>query len=183
MDNEMRELEQFEQQYAAAKEHKRKRKRTALICICVFTVVVTALGIFFFRQIPWSAEDLDVEAIVEDGIVWVYANRAQSGGKNFGCIGKSTLAGLDAKREIYYTDYENRIEYTDYHIRFENSRWGLLFHPVRRGVQKLYIDGREAGAVDKGGKTDRMAIRHSRLIYDNPDGTYVILWECEDIVK
>ena len=94
----------------------------------------------------------------------------------------SSFADMRTEREIYYTDYENGIEYTDYHIHFEDSRWGLLFHPVRRGVRKLYTDGSMVGEKMRaviGGMVDR----RSRLIYDNPDGTYVVLWECEEVSK
>lgn len=187
--NDTEELKRFEQQYAAAKERKRKRIKKALIFICIFAVVMTAVCVYLFKPIHLTSEVLDLEPIEKDGIIYIYATWAE-GGVRYGSSGVSTLS--DEKRVSYYIDYENKIDYVDYYFRLEASRWNLLFHPKRdyMSTLKYYPDGSEVGKmwgthrhVDENGTVYYLTAKCARLFYDNPDGTSVLVWECEEIPK
>ena len=72
-------VDTYEAEYAR-KQRKKRRMHIVIFCTCA---LMSFLCYFLFKPIPWSADDLNVEAVVEDGVVWVYADGAQSGGKTY----------------------------------------------------------------------------------------------------
>ncbi|MBQ9134135.1 MAG: hypothetical protein IJX64_06350 [Clostridia bacterium] len=191
MDNGMQELAALQQQYAAAQERKRKRIKKIILGILVFAVIMTPICVYLFKPIHLIAEDLDLEAVEKDGIIYIYATWAE-GGTIYARTGGGSTLDEDVKRVSYYIDYENKIDYVDCHFRLEACRWDLLVHPKRDYIftEKYYPDGRSVATIyeshrviDENGTAYQMSSRCARLFYDDPDGTAVLVWECEGIPK
>lgn len=160
------------------KRHRRKQwlKKWMPPLLCLLALIL-AFYVFYPITVPYDA--LDLEVVEEEGICYVYATWTTYGG---------TVHGVE-RINVGYVDYENKIEYTDYYLRLETSRWNLWMHPGRERIilPRFYPDGREVGAsgthrhVDANGEAHSLTSRFGHVYYDDPSGTPVLLWECEDL--
>lgn len=175
----MQELEVLEQQYAAAQQRRRKRRIRAVIGICVFAVIAAAVCEYLFEPIHLTAEQVDPVAVEKNGIIYILGTNTS---------GRCKIVGKRPPR--YAVDLEKGIDYKEDVFYLEANRFDMFFRPERGALTTLnyYPDGRLVGAEGthryeaEDGTAYQLTTRYARVYYRNPDGTDVLLWECEDVM-
>lgn len=166
--------EEYKQRQMVAK----KRKKIILISLSLFLVLCLAIYLVFFVRYPLTYDELQLYVQEEDGIIYTYATWSTMGGFITGYRSTTPL----------YLDFEKDVDYREFHFQFSASRWELLRYPgTTRSIDKYYTNGAVVGSEgyvchrDDEGILHNMDQRCGRLYYDNPNGTTVLLWECEDM--
>lgn len=170
----------YEEEYRHKLKVSRKHKKIILLALSLMLALCLILYLVFLAKYPLPYDDLQLNVQEENGIIYIYATWTSDEGFIKGSISSTPI----------YLDYENDIDYREYHFQLSASNWKLLRYPgTTRLPDKFYPNGVVVDSesyvrhIDEDGIAHDMNQRYGRVYYDNPDGTSILLWECEDMLK
>lgn len=178
----------FEAFQERERRHKVKIRRIMLIFLIAF-VMVLILYIFLFSKKPLSYDELGMNARIEEtsdgNSIVIFSTKEDTPMYLYkGEIGS-----------VSYLDYDTKIDYRDWTFTLYASLWDKIFHAYKDehdilqsfttdGVQCEKMEGKWnytkiiVGVNSENG--DSLIFRQlvRKIIYENPDGTTILLWDC-----
>lgn len=158
---------------------KSERSKKVRIILSIFTFCLAA-AIYIYLFVPYnlSIDDMGgIEVVEENGIISFYA--FIYGGK---------IEGAPRFEETIY-DTPNSVAYFSEYITYFTTRWNMWFYKQRKLLtydqyttdgQRIHSSG-VTGHPDENGEHHIYRHKCGRLYYLNPDGSFVLLWECDAV--